>query len=161
LQWEQNSQRRFVVQEGRGESEPRLVLVAHSMGGLVCAAMCRLFPDVAARVRATITLGTPFRGAVKAIGLLNTGRGAPIPLPRERLRDLARTLPGVHDLLPSYRCMDTGKEVVSLSPEHLEELGADPELVARSIRSRPLFSPDSLPDHHMVVGYNQRTDISL
>ena len=66
------------------------------------------------QVRTTITLGTPYYGSVKAAAILNTGRSA--PLPSRRLRALARTLPGVHDLLPSYRCIDDGDAVRRLIP---------------------------------------------
>jgi hypothetical protein len=59
-------------------------------------------------VRATVTLGTPFFGASKAVLLLGSGRGSPVPLPRARVRRLAVTLPGVYDLLPSYRCVSDG-----------------------------------------------------
>ncbi|MCO1660526.1 transposase family protein [Pseudonocardia humida] len=79
----------------------RLVLIAHSMGGLLIRALA---PGL--DIRATITLGTPFDGAAKAALILNSGRGAPVPLPRTTLRDLAATLPGLHELLPTYRCLD-------------------------------------------------------
>jgi hypothetical protein len=66
------------------------------MGGL----LTRTLPNDL-DIRATVTLATPFDGAAKAALILNTGRGTPLLLPRERLRAMAKTLPGLHDLLPT------------------------------------------------------------
>ncbi|GGU93464.1 hypothetical protein GCM10010182_06320 [Actinomadura cremea] len=142
--------------------EPKAVIVAHSMGGLVAAAMCARHPDLAAEVRATVTLGTPFLGAVKAVGMLNTGRG--MALERRNLRDLARTLPAVHDLLPApaYRCVLTGDDhVVELGEADAVALGADRDLFQRSRRSRASWDPARLPGHRPVIGTGQPTDQSL
>ncbi|OLT32583.1 hypothetical protein BJF79_08475 [Actinomadura sp. CNU-125] len=139
---------------------PRAVIVAHSMGGLVAAAMCARHPDLAAEVRATVTLGTPFHGAVKAVGMLNTGRG--VPLEHQALRDLARTLPGVHDLLPAYRCVLTGDDdVVELGEADAVALGADRELFRRARRTRAFTGPANLPGHRLVIGTGQATDQAL
>lgn len=118
--------------------EARLVLVAHSMGGLVA----RYFTEVlggAELVRAVVTLGTPFYGAVKAVGLLSSGRGAPLPMPRQRVRALVSTLPGVHDLLPSYRCVDEGDTVRRLTAADVAGIGGDAELAAESFARRELL----------------------
>ncbi|WP_157882100.1 lipase/acyltransferase domain-containing protein [Streptomyces rubellomurinus] len=140
--------------------EPRVVLVAHSMGGLVATAMCARHPDLAAEVRATVTLGTPFLGAVKAAALLNSGRGT--PLEHRNLLALARTLPGVHDLLPAYRCVVTADEdVVELGAAEAAALGADPELFERTRRTRALLDPSVLPNHRAVVGAGQPTEQAL
>src|SRR5260370_35493225 len=88
-----------------GSKDASVVLVAHSMGGLVARCFTGTMGGASA-VRQTVTLGTPFFGAVKAAYLLNPGRGAPAWLPRARLRELALPLPAVHDPLPSYRCVD-------------------------------------------------------
>ncbi|MEV6905852.1 hypothetical protein [Amycolatopsis sp. NPDC051071] len=114
-----------------GGKDAKLVLVAHSMGGL----LARYFTTtlgVAGEVRATITLGTPFRGAVKAACILGQGLGTPLPLPRRRLRDLARTFPGVHALLPSYRCVDEGSTARRLSVADVTAIGGDPDLARQA-----------------------------
>src|SRR5262249_57276154 len=105
-------QARAVRPDGR---PGRLVLVAHSMGGLVVRAMAAI-PGAMDRVRAVVTLGTPFEGAAKAAVILNSGRGGPVPLPRRRMRRLAATMPGVHELLPTYRSVDDGDDVRRLTP---------------------------------------------
>jgi len=107
-----HEQARAVRPDGR---PGQLVLVAHSMGGLVLRAMAAI-PGAMERVRAVVTLGTPFEGAAKAAMILNSGRGGPVPLPRRRMRRLAVTMPGVHELLPTYRCVDEGHDVRQLTP---------------------------------------------
>jgi len=135
------------------------VLVAHSMGGLVA----RYFTEImggASAVRQTVTLGTPFFGAVKAAYLLNAGRGAPVWLPRARLRELALTLPGLHDLLPSYRCVDDAGGRL-LTPADVAGLGGDGELAAASFAMQQALAkagPDGL---RTVVGVAQPTMQSM
>jgi hypothetical protein len=58
--------------------------------------------------------------------MLGSGRGAPIPLPRRRLRRVAATMPGVHDLLPTYRCVDDrlrDTDPRTLTPEDVRGFG--------------------------------------
>jgi pimeloyl-ACP methyl ester carboxylesterase len=146
----------------RGDERPaRLVFVAHSMGGLLVRALA--LPDVdgalADDIRAVVTVGTPFRGAAKAVLLLNTGTGA--PLPRRRLRDLARTLPGLYDLLPTYRCVDLGDDVAALSPSDVEGLGGDEELAQQSADLHTRLRQVTIPGHRQVVGLGQTTPSSL
>jgi hypothetical protein len=147
-----------------GHPDARLVLVAHSMGGLVA----RYFTEVLgweAAVRAIVTLGTPFYGSAKAAELLSSGRGAPLPLPRRRLRALARTLPGVYDLLPSYRCVDEGTSVRRLTPSDVTTLGGDRELTAEAFgRRERLLGGSSAPAAtglRPLVGVEQDTVQSL
>ena len=48
---------------------------------------------------------------------------------------MAKTLPGLHDLLPTYRCLDDvdgDTEPVRLTPELVAEIGGDPELATAS-----------------------------
>jgi hypothetical protein len=113
-----------------GIKDASVVLVAHPMGGLVARCFTGTMGGASA-VRQTVTLGTPFFGAVKAAYLLNAGRGAPVPLPRARLRELALTLPGLHDLLPSYRCVDDAGGRL-LTPADVADLGGDSELAEAS-----------------------------
>jgi len=138
---------------------PQLVLVAHSMGGL----LVRALPDDL-DVRATVTLGTPFDGAAQAALILNTGRGAPVPLPRRRLRAMAATMPGLHDLLPTYRCLDDrghDTDPRRLTPEDVEAFGGDPELAAASFAFHRDTAERVLPGHHAVIGTSQPTTSSL
>ncbi|MFG6198184.1 hypothetical protein [Nonomuraea sp. JJY05] len=133
---------------------PRLVLVAHSMGGLLAWLACQ-DTELSALVRTTVTLGTPFFGSPKAAVLLSSGRG--IPLPHRRARQLARTLPGIYDLLPAYRCVTDGDSARRLTLTDVTDLGADPDLAARSLalsETRPSLAPAG---HVQVVGAHQPT----
>lgn len=144
-----------------GSRQARLVLVAHSMGGLVA----RYFTHVlggGAEVRTVITLGTPYHGSVKAVQILSTGRGAPLPLPRRRLRDLATTLPGLYDLLPSYRCVDEGASARRLAAGDIASIGADSELATSALAARErLLAATVGPYTRPLVGVEQRTAQSL
>jgi pimeloyl-ACP methyl ester carboxylesterase len=118
-------------QHPKGSRDAKLVLVAHSMGGLIARYFTSM-PGGAEAVRAVVTLGTPFYGAVKAVVMLSTGRGAPIPMPRRRLRRLVRTMPGLHDLLPTYRCVDDGTAARYLEAADIAALGDHRELAQQA-----------------------------
>lgn len=82
--------------------EARLVLVAHSMGGLVS----RYYLEVLGGWRDTrelITFGTPFRGALDALDTLANGMDKALGL--VRLGDLLRSFDSVYQLLPIYPCL--------------------------------------------------------
>jgi Lecithin:cholesterol acyltransferase len=138
-----------------GDRPARLVVVAHSMGGLLAWHACQ-DEGLAELVRATITLGTPFFGAPKAVLLLGSGKGGPLPLPGARVRGLAVTLPGVYDLLPSYRCVSDGPSARRLSVSDIVGLGGDGELATASFaaRERAAAAPPGLVQ---VVGAHQPT----
>lgn len=153
--------------------EARIVIVAHSMGGLL-ARYLTLIPGATDDVRTTITLGTPFYGSVKAAMMINTGRGAPVPLPARRplrqawqsqadqgVRRLAGALPGLHDLLPVYRCLNNGPD--SRRPTHADVvgLGADPGLAADAARLHEQLDNRPLPGHRCLVGTAQPTPQSF
>ncbi|MCF4136608.1 hypothetical protein L1856_06560 [Streptomyces sp. Tue 6430] len=141
------------------ERPAQIVLVAHSMGGLVAAAL-GLIPGALDEVRAVVTVGTPFHGAVKATEMLNSGRGM-LGLPAKNLSRLARTLPGVHELLPSYRCLDTGDDVVALTPGDVESIGGDRELARDAFALHQRLDRVVLPEHRIVEGTAQPTTQSL
>ncbi|WAZ21742.1 hypothetical protein STRCI_002939 [Streptomyces cinnabarinus] len=146
----------------QGSRDARLTLVAHSMGGLVAHYFVTELGG-AGELRTLITLGTPFYGSVQAAGLLATGRGTPLPLPRRRLRALACTLPGLHELLPGYRCVKERCCAYSqLTAVDVESLGGDLELAQRSLdRQERLRAAAPLPQLRAVVGVGQRTPQSL
>lgn len=143
----------------RADDRPaQLVLVAHSMGGLLCRALAGI-SGATDDVRATVTLGTPFDGAAKAAVLFSSGPGA--PLPRRRLRWLAVTLPGLHDLLPMYRCIDEGDDVRRLTPTDVAALGGDEELARAAQESHVRLAQIRLVGHRAVIGSEQPTVQSL
>ena len=150
-----------------GDGRPaRLVFVCHSMGGLLARAA---FAHAAAsgssldsEIRAVITLGTPFHGAAKAAVILNGNRSDPLPaMPRRSMQHLAATLPGVHDLLPGYRCLDTGTDAEHLKPADVEAIGGDRELAASALDFQRRLRTVSLPGHRTVHGVAQPTVQSM
>jgi hypothetical protein len=103
----------------------RLVLIGHSMGGLVA----RYFVEVLGGWRHTkllITLGTPHRGSVKALDFLANGlRKCVGPVTLVDLTQLIRTFPSAHQLLPIYPCLGKREEnLQSLEAIDRERIGA-------------------------------------
>jgi pimeloyl-ACP methyl ester carboxylesterase len=92
--------------EKTNNPEAKLVIVAHSMGGLVS----RYFIEVLEGwkdTRALITFGTPYRGSLNAVdSLVNGVRKGPGGL--LDLTELSRSLTGIYELLPIYPCYDPG-----------------------------------------------------
>ena len=90
--------------ERSGSPDPKLVLVCHSLGGLIA----RYFIEVLGgwkRVRALITFGTPFYGSLNAVNFLSNGFSKGIGPLKLDLSPLLRSLTSVHQLLPIYRCI--------------------------------------------------------
>ncbi|MDA0179558.1 hypothetical protein OJ997_04565 [Solirubrobacter phytolaccae] len=108
----------------RREQAPgaRLVLIAHSMGGLVA----RYFLEVLGGwrdTRALVTFGTPYRGSVKALNALVNGMPK---LPFLELTEVVRSCTSVYQLLPIYPCLDTGDgELHRLQDVTLDHLDAE------------------------------------
>ncbi|MFF7355808.1 MULTISPECIES: lipase/acyltransferase domain-containing protein [Streptomyces] len=95
----------------RGDPDARLQLVCHSMGGLIGRYFLHVLGG-ADMTRRAYTIGTPYRGSVKAVRVL-TGHLLPWPIRtsqfNERLRAVAETFPSVAELLPTYACVtETG-----------------------------------------------------
>ena len=144
-------------------ADVRLVIVAHSMGGLLARAAAAA-PGMLGALREIITLGTPYFGAVKAIRMLETGEGGPVP--KRAAQRLAVTCPGVYDLLPRYRCVrdyQDPKGFRPLSSGDVVSIGADRELsegAAARWRQLALTADQSggvRPETKAVVGAGQPT----
>ncbi|MGH8910051.1 MAG: esterase/lipase family protein [Egibacteraceae bacterium] len=82
----------------------QVVLVAHSMGGLV-ARRWLACEGGAQRCRMLVTIGTPYRGAVKALDALANGLWWVPGRTGRRLHAFLQSLPSVHELLPAYDCL--------------------------------------------------------
>lgn len=143
-----------------GSRGAKLVLVAHSMGGLIARYLTGVL-GADGEVRQTITIGTPFQGAVKAAVLLDRGAAGPVPLPRHRLTTLARTLPGVYDLLPSYRCVEDQGAVRRLTPADVRRLGGDEDLARNAAQTHEAIGRVQEPGLRTMVGVEQPTMQSL
>lgn len=92
--------------ESSGNRDAKLILVAHSMGGLIS----RYFLEVLEGwrdTRALISFGTPYRGSLNSVDSLVNGlrKG---PLGFIDLSELVRSFTAVYQLLPIYPCYDAG-----------------------------------------------------
>ena len=86
-----------------GAADAKLVLVGHSMGGLISRYYLECL-DGWRDTRALLTFGTPYRGSVKAVGTLANGK----KMAFFDLSALARSFTAIYQLLPIYPCYDAG-----------------------------------------------------
>jgi pimeloyl-ACP methyl ester carboxylesterase len=94
----------WLAQRRKTHPDAKLVVVAHSMGGLIA----RYFIEVLGGwkdTRALITFGTPYRGSVNAFETLVNGERK---LKVVDLTDLSRSFTSIYQLLPIYPCFDRG-----------------------------------------------------
>ena len=150
-----------------GSRDARLVLIGHSMGGLIAHLAAALHthnlrPD---DVRMLLTLGTPFGGSVKAVRALAEGgvtRRAwqMAPWVKRRLQTLACETQSVHDLLPTYPCVGPpGTSARRASTADLLAAGASPAhltLTESTRRALTAAAPLQVPVHAL-VGESQPT----
>jgi hypothetical protein len=86
-----------------GNTEAKLVLIGHSMGGLVSRYFLECLEGWKL-TRALVTFGTPFRGSLNALdGLANGVRKGPLDLSA-----LTRQFTAMYQLLPVFECYDAG-----------------------------------------------------
>lgn len=102
--------------------DARLILIAHSMGGLVA----RYFIEALGGWRHTkmlITLGTPHRGSVKALDFLVNGLSKKFgTITLLDLTKFVRSCPSVYQLLPIYECVGKTEHDLKYVAE-MDELG--------------------------------------
>ncbi|MGH3754951.1 MAG: lipase/acyltransferase domain-containing protein [Pseudonocardiaceae bacterium] len=87
-----------------GNPHAQLVLIGHSMGGLVA----RYFVEALGGWRdttAVVTFGTPFYGSLNAVDYLLNGFRKDLGPFSADLSPLLRSMTSVHQLVPSYRCV--------------------------------------------------------
>jgi len=96
--------------ERSGNADARLILVGHSMGGLVS----RYFLELLEGWRVTrmlVTFGTPYRGSLNALGFIANGMKKKLgPLTLIDLSGLLRSFTSVYQLLPIYPCVEASGE---------------------------------------------------
>jgi hypothetical protein len=148
-----------------GNPAAKLILVAHSMGGLVS----RYFLEVLEGwrdTRALITFGTPFSGSVNALDFLANGYRKALGI--VDLTELLRSCTSAYQLLPTYRCCSfAGGDLARVDGGRIA--GLDPAKVADALRFHQEIADKvaehaSLPEYvatgyrvYPIVGTNQPT----
>lgn len=143
--------------------DAEIIFVCHSMGGLV-ARWYMSYEGGASITRKLVTLGTPYRGSMKALAVLADG---PIPMLGRFGESLHRTVlsfPSLHQLLPSYACVERGAGLEYLIDQPDSPL---PSAVRRDAASfygdlevAEAADPTSAPKRHVIVGVRQPTTAS-
>jgi len=114
--------------EQSGNDDAKLILVGHSMGGLVS----RYFLECLEGwkdTRALVTFGTPYRGSLNALdGLANGLKKGPLDL-----SGLARQLTALYQLLPVYPCYDPGNGQLVRVAEATGIPNMDPAMAAAAL----------------------------
>lgn len=156
--------------ERRRQTHPaaKVVLVAHSMGGLIC----RYFIEVLGGwrdTRALITFGTPFRGSLNALDTLSNG------VRKLRLLDLtelSRSFTSSYQLLPIYPCYANGgdtlirlKEAAQVPGLEIARVRAADEFhreIQRAVEANLTAGGEAQPRYtiHPIVGIEQPTNQS-
>lgn len=118
--------------ERSGNDEAKLILVGHSMGGLVS----RYFLECLEGWKSTrmlVTFGTPYRGSVNALGFIANGMEKKIgPFTVADLSGLLRSFTSVYQLLPVYPCYQgSGGGLVRISEASIPNVDPDRANAAR------------------------------
>ncbi|MBF8174889.1 alpha/beta fold hydrolase [Streptomyces olivaceus] len=141
----------------------RVVLVGHSMGGLVARYYAECLDD-RGLVRRVVTIGTPYLGSVKALTVLANGFSRLGPV-RFGLGDLARSLPSVAELLPVYPCVGTAPDRLtaltapSVVPELPREALDRSRSFHREIAAGVAARGTERPVYHALLSHWQTTEL--
>jgi len=92
-----------------GNQEAKIILIAHSMGGLISRWFLECLGGKAI-TRRLITLGTPYRGSINAVTTLCNGLSPGLGRLRLVLDDLVRSFPSLYQLLPTYDCIEADND---------------------------------------------------
>lgn len=147
-----------------GDPHTKLILVAHSLGGLVA----RFYLECLGgwqKTRKLITFGTPYRGSVNAMNFISNGFVKKIgPLKIGGLSKLLRSCTSVYQLLPVYPCVQLpdGRIVRPADAEGVPFLDLERATAALKDLHREVEKGvgehDPLPyDIHAIVGITQPT----
>lgn len=144
--------------ERPGREQAKVVLVGHSMGGLV-ARWYAEHEGGDADIRSLITIGTPHRGSVMAVDRLVNGVRVGVwkaKVEVERLTAMARTLPSLHQLLPAYACVERDGRLHTIA-EAGGLAGLSSVLVDDGAKFHTQLAGDPGYDVRPIVGIDQPT----
>ncbi len=144
--------------------DAKIIFVCHSMGGLV-ARWYISKEGGAPLTRKMITLGTPYRGAIKALSVLADG-----PMPKlgrfgDQLHPTVLSFPSVHQLLPSYACVNHGGDDLEYLIDQTDSvlpsaLRRDAALFYQDLEEAESADRDTAARRHAIVGTRQPTSAS-
>lgn len=111
--------------ESSGNNNAKVILLAHSMGGLIS----RYYLEVLGGwqdCKALFTFGTPYRGSLNAVNILANGiKKGPIDIGEIlKLNEVIPTLTSICQLLPRYKALKIGNDFyrVAQSPVDLPDI---------------------------------------
>ena len=146
--------------QGGPYADAQVVFVCHSMGGLIA----RWYIEQCGGAEITsklITLGTPYRGAARAVGQLVNGAHQGLGPFQIDLTSFARSMPSLHQLMPEYACINHSNDLFRTTDVTLPELStamvADAMRFHTTLRDAEKQRPASLTATHAVVGIQQTT----
>ncbi|HEX7256153.1 MAG TPA: hypothetical protein VF236_09525, partial [Gaiellaceae bacterium] len=104
--------------ESSGARDAKLVLVGHSMGGLIARHFLERL-DGWRDTRTLVTFGTPYRGSLDALDVLVNGK----KIKFFDLTEVARSFTAIHQLLPTYPCyVDGGADPANVDEADIPNL---------------------------------------
>lgn len=151
--------------QGGRYADATVTFVCHSMGGLV--ARWYAAHQGAGLVGRIVTFGTPMRGSLNAVDQLVNGAPAKMGPLRGLITDLGRSMPSLHQLLPSYACLvdGSGAEPEQLQPSSLpgvdSTMAADALAFHEQLETAEAGNPTYASQLHAIVGTSQPTQSSV
>lgn len=156
----------MLVRRRAAVPDAKVVLIGHSMGGLVARFFAECL-DERRDTRRIVTIGTPYQGSIKALTVLANGfiRLGPVKL---ALGELTRSLPSVAELLPVYDCVGPSFDQLGALADSSDipcVSGLPAATIARSrafharINQAVVENGDSRPPYHALLSHWQTTDL--
>jgi len=153
--------------QASGNANAKLILVGHSMGGLVSRYFLECLEGWKV-TKALVTFGTPYRGSLNALDSLANGlKKGPLDL-----STMVRQLTALYQLLPVFECYDAGDGKLVRVGEVKGIPNVDPSKAAAALAFHreievALASNQQLPQYqsagyriYPVVGVAQETNLS-
>ena len=131
--------------------DAEVVFVCHSMGGLIARYYVNAL-DGHQICRRIITMGTPFSGSTKAVRAL----AGDFPKCPERLLAAMLSMPSLHQLLPSFRCVRRGHETMTLADCPIPGIASGMAADASALHSESV-DPNARTPVHAFAGRFQST----
>jgi pimeloyl-ACP methyl ester carboxylesterase len=146
--------------QGGRYADAQVVFVCHSMGGLIARWYIEKCGG-AEITRKLITLGTPYRGAARALDQLVNGAHQGLGPFRLDLTRFGRSMPSLYQLMPEYACLQHGGDLVKTTSVTLPDLDtgvvADAMRFHTDLQQAEAARPQSLAATHAIVGTTQPT----